>query len=117
MNKEENTRICQAVDCQNESVDDMRIFCQAHWEKIPADARAAIKNAYDLDTKSRKHLDWVHQVRKAVAYLMGTERGLTRNKEKKNLDDFPKGDPFVKPSHLDNSGTTLNTNFETDEGD
>ncbi|MGW8179005.1 MAG: hypothetical protein ACWGQW_09610 [bacterium] len=84
---------CQAVDCGNYAVDEMGLFCDTHWSKLPPDIKALLTNLYDSDVKSKKHMKWVHEVRKVVIMLMAEERGLTRNKEGKNLDAFPKADP------------------------
>ena len=86
---------CQAVGCWQKSVDSNGLFCAMHWDMIPADAKALIINLYNADPTTAQHKKWVREVRKTVAMIMAKEKGLKRNANGKNLDQFPAGDPFI----------------------
>jgi len=87
---------CQAFACGSEAIDDNGLFCAMHWDMIPADARALLNNLYNEDPKSEKHRKWQREVRKCIAMMMAKEKGLRRNVERRNLDQFEGEDPFVK---------------------
>ena len=87
---------CQAFASGREAIDDMGLFCGEHWDMVPADARALLNNLFDQDYKSEKHKKWQREVRKCVALMMAKEKGLKRNVEGRNLDEFDRPDPFVR---------------------
>ena len=87
---------CQAFACEREAIDEMGLFCGEHWDMVPADARALLSNLFDQDYKSEKHKKWQREVRKCVSMMMAKEKGLQRNVERRNLDEFDKPDPFVR---------------------
>lgn len=94
MTSQEPKPECQAVNCTNEAVDNMGLFCPDHWSKIPADARGTLESMYDEDKTSKKHLAWTHQVRKLIGYLMSLEHQLKRAKDNSKIDEFHKPSPF-----------------------
>ena len=97
MNKTNNgKKECQAFACGYEAIDDNGLFCAMHWDMIPADARAVLDNLYNEDPKSEKHRKWQREVRKCIAMMMAKEKGLKRNVERRNLDQFEGEDPFVR---------------------
>jgi hypothetical protein len=59
---------CCAIGCENK-VDRPRLFCEAHWTRLPDEQRLTLMEAWDIDSSGRVH-------KRAYDFFMATVRAV-----------------------------------------